>query len=181
MFAYCLNNPIKYRDAAGRYTITTYTYDSECETEYGPILISGTIYIYQGDDIAKIDYFNDPEHCPEGFVEGRDVIVLDKRDNSNPNMIMFKSYLITDYTQQDDIITALLEHEKASPSRWGRTRSSLHTEWYWHNVFADFSESAKHTDFDHNEEGKSGWYFIKKAWNQSSFGGAVNSFFDTIF
>ncbi len=163
MFAYCLNNPVKNIDGTGKYTYTTYTYTCEIENGYGPIYITGTIYIYQGDDIKDIEFFYDPDNRPEGYVDGRDVIVLDKRKTDARDMIMYKSYWIMDYPQQDAIITKLLEYEENDPSQWGRTRKSLHTEWFWHNVFADFDKSAKDTNFDYYEEGKSGWYFIRKA------------------
>ena len=168
MFSYCKNNPVKFKEKAGEYSVTSFSYDYEEEDEYGTWGFSGTVYIYKGDEIKDISYFDNPDHRPSGYVNGRDVIVLDKRNQENPNMVVYNSYKIRDTNQQKEIISILLDYEKASPSNWKRTSESMLTEWKWHNKFALFSDSAKHTDFDLAEEGKNGWYFIEKAWNNSS-------------
>ena len=168
MFVYCKNNPAKLKDNGGKYSVTAFSYEYEVEDEYGTFGFSGTVYIYKGDDISDISYFDNPANRPSGYVDGRDVIVLDKRNQENPNMVMYNSYKIGNRKQQKIIVSILLDYEEADPSNWKRTSESMITEWKWHNRFALFSDSAKHTDFDQAEEGKSGWYYIKKAWMNSS-------------
>lgn len=182
MFAYCGNNPIKRKDITGKYNYTTYNYSYEYEDEYGIMGDYGTVFICAGNDIDDIHFFDKEENRPAGFRDGRDVIAWDVRDREeNPDIIIYKSYNITDSHEQDAIISKLLAHEQASPSKWNRSASSMKAEWKWHNVFSPFDDSAKHVDFDNREEGKGGLYFIKKAWDASTVKRQVKSFMKCFF
>ena len=182
MFAYCGNNPIKRKDITGRYNCTTYSYSYEYEDEYGTMGDYGTVFICSGDDIEDIHFFDKEENRPAGFRDGRDVIVWDARDRKeDPNMIIYKSCNIIDSHEQDAIILALLTHEHASPSDWRRSAASMKTEWKWHNVFSPFSDTARHVDFNNNEEGKGGLHYIKKAWDASTVKTGVKSFVKCFF
>ena len=96
-------------------------------------------------------------------------------------MIIYKSCNIIDSHEQDAIILALLTHEHASPSDWRRSAASMKTEWKWHNVFSPFSDTARHVDFNNNEEGKGGLHYIKKAWDASTVKTGVKSFVKCFF
>ena len=72
-----------------------------------------------------------------------DVVVIDYRNNNNPNMQIRNSTKITDKNAQKAIIGVLLEYNLKHSSNWKRTEASMVSEWVWHNRANAFSKGAE--------------------------------------
>jgi len=181
MFTYCNNCPIVYRDSAGTAPVETidinsdgvvdcyiyeYTYESPKLIIFGWNAIktteTGKVYIYIN---PSSDYMANPENFPQGSARFHDFVATDygEDDNSNPNIQVRNSYFTNNKSQQMAIIDVLIDYASENKPNWKRTRESLYIEWREHNRYALFSESAKHVDFDNNEEGCSAGYYFRKA------------------
>ena len=104
----------------------------------------GSVYIIK--DLREID-----------SIDENDIIILDQRNKSNPNMKIISSHEITDKNIRNDIIEILLEYEKMYPSKWDRTIESMRLEWFVHNLFYDINYKRDHTDnvdLDNDDENK---------------------------
>ena len=92
------------------------------------------------------------------FLEGlevseNDVLVEDHRNAEDPNMRIYNSCKIRDYTARNEIIQILLLYESMYPSDWERTAGSLRLEWLAHNIFHDLNyETHRTTDVDLNNK-----------------------------
>ena len=86
-----------------------------------------------------------------------DVFVIDKRNNSNPNMKICDSYRICSVEDREAIIDILLKYEEDNKSEWNRTKESLLMEWYVHNLLYELGIERGRTrdvDFDNDDENK---------------------------
>ena len=88
-------------------------------------------------------------------VKEEDILVLDERNNNDPNMCVFSSYLIDDKNVRNEILEILLEYEQEYPSNWDRTIDSMRIEWFMHNLLYFFNYETKRTtdvDLNNNNE-----------------------------
>ena len=164
MYAYCNGNPVMYIDDSGNAPshVMVSLYDGGGSTSNDGVTISryslsfGDIIILQGggiDDKTKEMYAAKYPNC---------IIVTDGRfcnddcEKCNPNMQIYNSYMITDTSQQKEILQVLYRYDKTNPSRhaWGRTIDSMMIEWDAHNDIHSITkhERVAHTDFDKNDE-----------------------------
>lgn len=97
------------------------------------------------------------------FTVGKDFMVGDFTDSTDPNIHVRDSYRCYAEVQRKAIVKVLLEYGNDYAPQWKRTEKSLNTEWTEHNRYAAFSERAKHVDFNNAEEGKGFFYFLLKA------------------
>jgi hypothetical protein len=106
----------------------------------------GKIYIGDQDYLDSIETIN-----------SNDILVLDLRSHSDPDMKVIDSYKITDPISMDKVINTILEYENNDPSEWQRTYDSMKYEWVMHN-FAYYMnyqlERSKDVDFNNNDEFK---------------------------
>ena len=156
----------------------TYEYTCTVSFRHGgqtyDVTKQGNIYIYRNIDP---DSLADKKNQIPGFVEGKDFVVGDftkdrknpEKDAQNPNIQVRDSYKCYYRAQMEAIVEVLLDYGKIYAPKWGRTKESLITEWYHHNVYAPFAEQAKHVDFDRNEEGMDGWDYFVKAVNSAIY------------
>ena len=92
-----------------------------------------------------------------------DVLVLDSRDEKDPDMKIFSSYKIVDPMIKDEILKILLQYEKKYPSKWNRTIESMRLEWYIHNIMHFFNyEIDRTTDVDFNNDDENTYNIMKK-------------------
>ena len=177
MFAYCQNNPVVFTDSTGFcrevsplistkidcwniYCPTSKVYRSQCNPNglqaKRTTSTGKSLYIY--DASATV-----PKSVS---VNKNNVVAYDMRHGTdNPNIQVINSYFITAKAEQKEILTLLLAYDASNPSQvpWSRTLDSMIIEWDAHNMFAAFSQSARDTDFDKNEEGMGYLYYVKKA------------------
>ena len=181
MFAYCENrvnsridrqgtDPIDMIDVDNDGVTDCFVYEYSCcyqvdydsNTGYATLeVISGRLFFYVN-DIYYQSACNGAG-IPDDFVEGRDFLIGDYTDGENPNIQIHNSSMCTSRYQMTAIVEVLLEYGKNYAPKWNRTQDSLVTEWVEHNRYAPFSDSAKHVDFDNNEEGKGTWDYFWKA------------------
>lgn len=94
-----------------------------------------------------------------------DILVLDARDEKDPDMKVYSSYLINDFNIQEEILKILIEYEEENPSLWNRSIESMQREWCAHNLMALFSykkESTMDVDFNNADEEKYSVKYIKR-------------------
>ena len=123
-----------------KYTIVGYVNE---ETPYATYS-KGDVYIVKS--LEKAD---------ELVVQENDVIIIDQREDDNPNMRVVSSYAIRDKFLQNEIIEIMQEYNKEYPSKWKRTNKSLILEWYVHNLLYNVNYKLDHTtdvDFDNKDE-----------------------------
>lgn len=88
------------------------------------------------------------------------IVIKDSRNNTdNPDIKVYNSFAITEYSDKKAIVSALLEYDRENPSypkQWGRSEKSLISEWDAHNcAYSLFPPPQSHTenvDFDYNDE-----------------------------
>ncbi len=82
-----------------------------------------------------------------------DILVLDQRNNSDPNMKIISSYEINDKDVRNEILEVLCRYEEMYPSDWDRTIESMRLEWLMHNLSYDFNNQQHRTrDVDLNND-----------------------------
>ena len=171
MFAYCLNNPVALVDPAG---LCSYISSLGGWVDCGKkTCVDSKSYVRGVLDSKKMEndksvdiYDNESSVSASVYDDSNIIVVIDMRGNiENPCMQVRNSYLITKPDEQIEILVYLLDYNSSNPSSeaWVRTVDSMLIEWDAHNDFALFDDSAKHTDFDNAEEGKSYLYYVDKA------------------
>ena len=93
--------------------------------ENGPFAEYSNGYIYIGD----ANYINSLENT-----NSCDILVIDERDNTDPNMVICSSCDINNKDIRNDILEVLLEYETLYPSDWDRSIESMRFEWFCHNM-----------------------------------------------
>lgn len=80
-----------------------------------------------------------------------DVLVLDARDEKDPDMKVFSSHLVDDENDIESIVQILLKYEEIYNSSWERTKNAMILEWRFHNFLHQFNyELSRTTDVDFN-------------------------------
>ena len=106
----------------------------------------GNVYIIKYENMDIIDSL---------ILNEKDVVVIDSRDDDNPDMQVLSSYAITDKEKRNEIIEIMQDYNSKYPSKWKRTNKSLRLEWYVHNLLYNYNYKLDHTtdvDFDNNDE-----------------------------
>ena len=75
----------------------------------------------------------------EEKASSNDIIVIDRRNEDNPEMIVLNSFEIDDKKQREEIIQILSKYEELYPSNWNRTQDSMANEWLIHNALYNMS------------------------------------------
>lgn len=98
----------------------------ECHNNLEPFASyrSGNVYIVSDSDLKSV----------KTIVKPNDIIVIDRRDADNPDMVVYNSSLIWDKDIIDDVLNILLTYEEMYPSNWNRSIESLRNEWICHNI-----------------------------------------------
>ena len=191
MFAYCNNSPVVLRDSIGIAPIETidingdgtidcyvyeYSYSGYAPLGMGtsatiPVSGSGKIYIFDG---VSEDYITNPQNHPEGFNSDTDFMgryYIDRTEDGRRNYVIqiADSCKCRIEVQMRAVAKELRSFGAQYKRSWKRTEDSIVTEWKEHNRYAFLSDSAKHTDFDTEEEGKGFFYFAWKAFKRAVF------------
>ncbi len=88
-------------------------------------------------------------------IEENDIVVLDRRYATDPNMTIYNSYRIRSAEERNDILEILQLYEREYPSEWKRSIESMRGEWAIHNLFysIDFKlNSTKDVDLNNGDE-----------------------------
>jgi len=67
-------------------------------------------------------------------LDQNDILILDKRESTDPDIKIYDSYLINDMSLIDEIIDILIRYENEFPSNWDRSKDTMKLEWFIHNL-----------------------------------------------
>lgn len=124
------------------------------ETEYQP-----DYEILEEDDDAYAKYEDGKIYIgSEDYIDSLkpnngDILVIDQRSTSDPNMKVRSSFEIHDKNKRNTIIEVLQEYEKEHPSNWNRTTETMRLEWFIHNLcYENNYETERAQDVDLNNQ-----------------------------
>ena len=86
-----------------------------------------------------------------------DILIVDERYTSDPNMIIYDSYKIADTKTRNEIIEILNIYEEHNPSNWDRSIASMRIEWLCHNIsyyLENETDRTKSVDLNNEDEEK---------------------------
>ncbi len=186
MFAYCNNCPVICSDHSGHISkyssvalfdggggeidcyVYTYTYS---KGKLFPKEKTGKVYIYT--NLSSKEELLEKEK-PKGFNSSTDIMVayLIEADG-NPVMFAANAHKV-DKDYRANVIKCLLKFDRHYNTEWDRTEESLLIEWEGHHKWR-LASSAKHIDFDNNEEGMPLEYYDEKAYSR------IEEFFKKFF
>ena len=97
----------------------------------------------------------------------RDVLILDYRQDAEPNMKLMRSYLVLSRRHRREIAGIMVDYNARYPVQppWRRTVPSLRREWLLHNLayYAGYKRRrTADTDFDNRDEGKTLLDFLRR-------------------
>ena len=104
----------------------------------------GTIYIGDEEYLNSID-----------SLKKNDLLVLDSRSDTDPDLKVIDAYKIDDPIIRDEILEGLLFYEEIFPTDWERSLNSMRREWYVHHtlyVLGYQVDRTKDVDFNNNDE-----------------------------
>ena len=104
----------------------------------------GTIYIGDEEYLNSID-----------SLKKNDLLVLDSRSDTDPDLKVIDAYKIDDPIIRDEILECLLFYEEIFPTDWERSLNSMRREWYVHHtlyVLGYQVDRTKDVDFNNNDE-----------------------------
>ena len=112
--------------------------------------------------IGDFDYLEDvKKYCSD-----KDILVLDRRNGEDPDMIIYNSYKILDKNKQLEILNALCSYEQLYPSSWNRTINTMQREWNAHNILYYMNyERYRTTDVDLDNADEETYKIKKKIFN----------------
>ena len=79
-------------------------------------------------------YIGDHDFLDTIYPHNGDILVLDARNEGDPDFKIFDSYQVYDIRKQRAILEALYDYEKENPSSWERSVESMESEWFFHNI-----------------------------------------------
>ncbi|MBP5684152.1 MAG: hypothetical protein J6X02_02720 [Bacilli bacterium] len=97
---------------------------------------SGTIYIGDEEYLSTI-----------GELGVNDVLVLDKRDNEDPDLKIIDAYRIVNNEIKEEIVEGLLLYEEVYPTKWFRTTKTSVREWVSHDLMYRFGYKRHRTTY----------------------------------
>ena len=113
-------------------------------------------YVYIGDE----EYLNSLTN-----VNNNDILVLDERNTSKPNMSVYHSCNIKDKEIRNEILEIICYYEQIHPSIWNRSIESMRLEWFCHNVgyYLNYQKDrTEQVDLDNKDEDKYNSEFIRR-------------------
>ena len=143
---------------------TYYNIDYKYQPKYEIVGYVNSIKPYARYSLGDVYIIKDKKLINEITLSTNDVIIIDERDDDNPNMHIMSSCNITDKNARNEIIEIIQEYNREYPSNWKRTNVSLRLEWYVHNLLYDLDYKLDHTtdvDLDNKDED----YFNKPFFN----------------
>ena len=82
-----------------------------------------------------------------------DILILDERNLSDPNICIYNSCEIKDKDLRNDILEVVCFYEEMYPSKWDRSIESMRLEWLCHNASYYFNyETERSSEVDLNNE-----------------------------
>ena len=185
MYAYCLNNPVSYSDPAGNVCVRNIvTSDKEGAVinqsfvnlpGYRPQMQKPTASFESNGDVVNV-YIVSADRCSfvEKNISERDVVIVDKRNETIPDIQWRNSYITRSRNETRKILAVIAKYARENPIadvQWDRTVSSMETELRYHNwgyIIATNSnnpnqnliERAKHVDFDNSEDGTNPFFYL---------------------
>ena len=186
MFAYCLNNPIRFADDSGYRCI-----EDQPDGRWVIVTNSGKVvsggrkkqnvkpiepYSSIGNGISNV-YIIQSKQLEETnkIINEKDVVVIDNRTAPNPSMQIRNSYAISDKDLQKQVCQILLHYNTDNPvdPAWNRSIDSMLIEWTAHNdgynarfLISLFKKNAterlRHVDLDNAAEGLLYWDYLGK-------------------
>ncbi len=102
--------------------------------------------------IGNSEYINNLENINDG-----DILVIDERNSSDPEMIICDSYNIKDKDIRNDVLEVLCIYEEMHPSKWNRSIESMRFEWLCHNIAYYFNyrvKDSRDVDLNNGDEEK---------------------------
>ena len=90
-----------------------------------------------------------------------DILVLDERNDDDPNFKIYNSYRIVNSDIREEIIEGLLYYEDVYPTNWDRSKESMTNEWTIHDIMHFLGIQLDHTtdvDLNNADEEK---YIVK--------------------
>lgn len=98
-----------------------------------------------------------------------DVVILDARNEKDPNMVVMNSNKIGSKNEQNEILLIIEIYEEIYPTKWDRTIESMRNEWTVHNILYDFKYKKSHTEAvdlnNEDEEKYKSKILTKVLWN----------------
>ena len=149
MFAYCLNNPVNYKDDNGNASSKA---QEALEAAIFLYVLSETIKAHQAQKTQV--YICKPG---EETKAPPDSIIVHNNRKRGPkkgnNFEVVNSYRITDKITQQKVCQAIIDYNKNHPddSGWNRDIDTMLVEWDWHNAFYDIHikrSSSRSVNFD---------------------------------
>lgn len=105
----------------------------------------GRVYIGDQDYLDNLEDIND-----------NDILVLDAREDEDPDMKVYNSNKIINIDQIEEILEILTKYEEDNPSKWDRSITSMRNEWIYHNFSYLFNYKRNRTqDVDLNNDDES--------------------------
>ena len=135
MFAYCLNNPVNYKDDNGNASSKA---QEALEAAIFLYVLAETIKAHQAQKTQV--YICKPG---EETKAPPDSIIVHNNRKRGPkkgnNFEVVNSYRITDKITQQKVCQAIIDYNKNHPddSGWNRDIDTMLVEWDWHNAFYD--------------------------------------------
>lgn len=129
--------------------VSTYRYSYENEGKE----VKGLVYILKlpaSLTRSELEAIADKQTVGEN-----EYVVLDLRHLTDACMQVRNSYRAESPKEMKCVIDILLKYEEKTPTSWERTKLSLESEWYVHNLSyaAGYKvERAKHVDFNNADE-----------------------------
>lgn len=124
----------KHDDYTPSYTVTL-------EEEAFGTYRNGSVYIGKKEYLESL----------EGLDKDNDVLVVDLRDSSDPDMKIINSYVVDNKDEMRDVIALLCLYEEMYPSSWDRTEDAMYIEWKVHNLLHSINyETDRTMDVDLN-------------------------------
>lgn len=108
-------------------------------------------------DIGKVYIGNQSYLDSLDNTSNTDILVLDQRENNDPNIKIIDSYKINNLEEMDYILNEIIKYEKNNPSEWSRTIKSMKNEWMIHNLsyYLNYKiDHSKDVDLNNNDEDK---------------------------
>ena len=178
MFSYCGNNPVMRFDPDGKSWIfiglitASMLLLSGCSSHSEPVPKPeppnlsvepystygegrGNVYIVSEDKVAEL----------QNNISDTDVIIVDYRTNSDPNMQIKQSFKISNKKYKKEIAQIMIDFNSENPvdPAWNRSINSIVDEWRFHNFAYSIGykiERTADTDFNNNDEGKNFFDFL---------------------
>ncbi len=104
----------------------------------------GKVYIGKQEDLGNLQDISE-----------RDILILDCRDEKDPDMKVLSSHQIDDPAARAEILQIISEYEKKHPSSWNRTIEAMSVEWGVHNLLYSLNYKQHRTrevDFNNKDE-----------------------------